>query len=84
MKMKAPVAGQTFNLYTGHNYRADEHSVIHDVDPDDVGELERVGCVRIADEPVTPEPRPTPPSPVLPKPSTPMPQPMASAPKSEE
>jgi hypothetical protein len=49
MKMVAPVPGQSIQTSSGNHYRADEARVIHDVNPDDVSELRRVGCVDLAE-----------------------------------
>jgi hypothetical protein len=49
MKMVAPVPGQSIQTSTGRHYRADETRVIHDVNPEDISELRRVGCVDLAE-----------------------------------
>jgi len=36
--------GQTIHTIAGHHYYADAAGIIEDVDPADVGELQRVGC----------------------------------------
>lgn len=65
MKMLARVPGQTFQLAHGPSYRAGDDRVIY-VEPSDVAEMRRVGCVEapaeapaavhIEPEPETPAP----------------------------
>jgi hypothetical protein len=43
--------GQTIHTIAGHHYYADAAGIIEDVDPADVGELQRVGCRRMPPPP---------------------------------
>ena len=57
MKMLAPVAGQSFHLVSGNSYFADDDRRVH-VEPGDVAEMRRVGCVEATEGPPAGEPAP--------------------------
>jgi hypothetical protein len=46
VRMISPVGGRSFNLANGNSYTADAQGAV-EVDPADVGEMGRLGCVEV-------------------------------------
>jgi hypothetical protein len=61
--------GQRITTISGHHYNADAAGFINDVDPEDLSELQRVGCRPVGTAVELPAPEPPPAVEDLPKPT---------------